>query len=280
MKNNTAIIILIVILSIIALAMIGGFIFLMNFGFRFNFNFNGKEMELVDSVTAKCDTIKKIDFDLSSTDVEIKKSENEEIIIELYSNTEENPQIEKDEDAIRLNEKNAKQSWGFFVNNRRKVVVYIPNDYIGEFDINTSSGDVLSQIDLSRNNAFISTTSGDIKLESICYSTINTTSGDVRVGTGSDSLSIKTTSGDVSIDKVQKDINVKTTSGDIRIEKLNINANSRIEATSGDVTINNNECNCYVEASSTSGDRHINHSDRKSDIVLDIKTTSGDINVN
>ena len=69
-------------------------------------------------------------------------------------------------------------------------------------------------------------------------------------------------------------------SGDINIDELDIKENSRIEAKSGDVTINNNVCNCYVEAETNSGDKSINKFDRKSEIELKIKTTSGDISVN
>ena len=71
-----------------------------------------------------------------------------------------------------------------------------------------------------------------------------------------------------------------TTSGDIKIVTLNIDTESEINTISGDIEIDNNECNCYIDFSTISGDNHIKKSDRKSDLVLKVKTTSGDISVN
>ena len=58
-----------------------------------------------------------------------------------------------------------------------------------------------------------------------------------------------------------------------------IDSNSSIYTVSGDVDVNNHKNNFYVETNTKSGDVNINKIDRKSDIVLSIKTTSGDINV-
>ena len=143
----------------------------------------------------------------------------------------------------------------------KKVVVYVPNNYTGEYEFKLKSGDIKSDIDLSNNKLNIEAVSGDIALS--------------KVG----SSKITTTSGDIEIIELYKNTTIKTTSGDIKMDKLDINNNSFITTVSGDIEIDNNISNCYIDTDTISGDQKIKNSNRKSDIVLKVKTVSGDINV-
>lgn len=282
MKSKDIIILSIVLLSILAILLIVGFVYLLqgNYNiFNIQLDFSDSNMELVDTKEAQADSINNIDFKLYSADVELKKSENENIKVEIYTNKEKNIKVEAIENVFKIEELDEKKSKIVF-NERKKVIVYVPESYLGEFNIVATSGDINSEIDAPGNKFNIVTTSGDIDLNSIGASSIVVTSGDIDINKANDGLKITTTSGDIKISKISKNVDINVTSGDINIDELDIKENSRIEAKSGDVTINNNVCNCYVEAETNSGDKSINKFDRKSEIELKIKTTSGDISVN
>ena len=264
MKSKDLIILAIVLLSVLAIALTVGFVFLLRGNYNIinlRFDFSDSSMELINSKEVQSSLINNIDVKLFSTDVELKKSENENIRVELYSNNDNNLRIEVTEDVVKIEEtENREVRIGF--NNRKKAIIYVPENYLGEFNLVTTSSDINSEIDLVSNKINIVTTSGDIELNNIGESNIVATSGDVWIG------------------KASKTIDIKSTSGDIDIEELDLKENSKIETTSGDININNNTCNCYIEVETTSGDEYINKYDRKSEIELKIKTISGDISVN
>ena len=72
--NNVLKIVLIVILSIFALALIGVMVLLLNSDFRFKIDLSDRNLTLVDSLEAKGSVIEDIKFDLRSSDIEILKS--------------------------------------------------------------------------------------------------------------------------------------------------------------------------------------------------------------
>ena len=299
MNNRSIIITLIVALSVICVSLIVGMIILMKKDINFNFGFNlgSWKQKLVDSIEEEGTMIDKIEFKLYSTDVEIKKSDTDNLKIEYYSAKEEDKFIKKENNTISVNEEESKVICIGICNNRRKVVVYVPSNYSGLYDIKTASGDITSEIDILESKININTTSGDINLKNISSANIYTTSGSIKVNDISDAnivstsgdvyikgetnkIDIKTTSGDIEINKVNKYLNLLAISGSVKINTLNIIDNSSISTTSGDVFVRNNISDCYVEYSTVTGDRNINKSDRKSDIVLKVSTISGDITVN
>lgn len=246
---------------------LGSFI---NFSIDSNYNMN-----VVDSYEAEPESVNKLYMNLKSTDIEIKESTNGKILAEYYSNVDTDFKFEYKDNTISLDEEKEQENHVFF-NSRRKVVMYVPNTYEGEFELILSSGDTKSEIDLSNNKVSISTQSGDISLKSVGESDIKTSSGDIVVDSANTSK-IVTSSGDIVLNKINKTTSIITSSGDIVINTLNIDENSNITTSSGDVVIRSNECNCYIDTETSSGDAKINKSDRKSDIVLKIKTSSGDI---
>lgn len=265
MKNKrlTIILILIVILSAFVITLTSGLVLSLidNNNFNFSFNFINPKMKLVDSYETDINEINRVYLNLQSTDIEIKKSTNEKLLIEYYSNRDNNAKIEYNDNLVKVDEDNYNVSCFGFCNSRRKVVVYVPTTYTGKFDFNTKSGDVNVDADLSNNKVNMYVMSGDIYLGIV---------GDINAST---------ISGDIRVDKIIKSAILKTTSGDILVKKLEIKENSKINTISGDVFISDNQSNCYVDASAVSGDIKINSSDRKSDLVLQIKVISGDINV-
>ena len=264
MNNKNLTIILIVILSFFVIVLTGGLVFLLNngTGFKFNFDFEDKELKLIEEIEKNTDEVNKLYFNVYSTDIKIVKSENDKLLVKYFSNRDNNSKIEYSNNTIIVNDDDYDVSCVGFCNTRRRIVVYVPNLFTDDFEIITKSGDVVSEVNLNSNNVKITTLSGDVKLS------------DTGI------TSISTSSGDVLINNVNVETNISTSSGDVLIRKLNIKNNSNVSTSSGDVIIRNNDSNCYIDASTVSGDQLITNSNRKSDLVLKIKTSSGDISVN
>lgn len=263
MKNNKFAIALIILLSVIVILLTGGMIYLLTGGSNipFNFNFTEKSMTLVDSYTTEVVNVNKINLNLNSTDVEIIESAKENITVEYFSNRDKNAKIEYNNGTIIVDEEKYDTSCIGICNTRRKIVVSVPSTYKTNYEIKLKSGDLRSLIDLSGNNMAISTMSGDIDLTMI---------GDV---------SMATMSGDIEIDKIAGSVAISTMSGDVKIDEFNITSSSAISTMSGDVKIKKLS-DCYVDTSTKSGDVKVSNNNRKSDIVLKIETSSGDISIN
>ena len=281
MKSKDLIISLIVILSVFALSLAGMLLFLLRNGSSviFNFDFGNTNLELIDSKETEPSEINKIYFNLYSTDVIVKDSENEKILVEYYSNRENNPKIELSKESIIVDESKYDVSCVGFCNSRRRVVLYLPSTYEEQIEIETKSGDVTGLKDLSNNNLKIKTSSGDVTLNQTNKVNVTTSSGDINIDK-TETVKATTSSGEIEINTILGKATLQTSSGDVEITKIVLKEDSSIITSSGDVDIENNEGNCFVEVQTSSGDQRIKKSDRKSDVVLNIKTSSGDISVN
>lgn len=299
MNNKRGIISLIIILTILCISLIATMVYLMTNSVDFNFGFvlNPKDLVLVDSYESSDEEeINGIKFSLYSTDIDIKESENSNIKVEYFSSKEKNDKLEVKDNKISLKEEKNKTICFGICQNQRKIIVYIPNASSLTFDIKTRSGDIKSFVDLAESIVNITTTSGDIILENTTNVNLTTTSGDIVINNTNeanlvstsgdiavnegDILNIVSTSGNILINTVTDTLNITSTSGDIKITNLEIVTDSNINTTSGDIKISNNNSNCYIDFKTKSGDNDINKSNRKSDIALNVSTTSGDISVN
>ena len=277
--NKTIKALLIVLLSLIIAILIAILVFFIRGDFSAN-NFNGSQIKLVDSYEADLKTTNKINLNLKSADIEIKNAENEAITLKLYSNTESAFSVDDSEGMLSVIE-NSDSNKYFFVNVQKKIVVFVPEDYKGEYSLNTHSGDIVANNDLSNCIVNTSTHSGDITLNNARDISISTDSGDITISKISNKASISTSNGDIRIDEfiLNEVSDITSSSGDITITTLDMINNLNITSSSGDVNIKNNKSPCYVETQTDSGDVDVDKSDRKSDVVLKIKTASGDIDV-
>ena len=143
-----------------------------------------------------------------------------------------------------------------------------------ELTINTSSGEIQTG-NLKLLNA--SASSGDIEVGTIEETNLKTSSGKITVNS-SNRIQAECSSGDIRINNIRNYCSLKSTSGNIEINTLNITENSSIEAKSGNVRINSKN-DIYVETQTGSGDADVENNNRKAEIVLNITTTSGNIDV-
>lgn len=270
---------LIALLTLIIAALIFVMVFVMENGF-FGMNMAENNMKLVDSCVATLTDTEKINLVLDSADVKITEAitETEKITVKYYSNADSGVKIENNDGTTYIDEtKNDKPQNCF--NLKRRVEISVPAAYIGEYQIVGKSSDVYIENDLTKNAVSISLTSGDVVLNSTGDLNISTDSGDITINKINAKAVIRTSSGDIAIYKAdfKTASEIAASSGDITIDELNMKENVSITTSSGDVAVKENRSKCYVETDTSSGNISVNKGDRKSDIVLTVTTSSGDI---
>ena len=245
----------ITLLSIVCVALVCFMVALIRNGF----SFENMKRKLIYNETYEVTNIEEIKIKSRSSDINIYEADDDKITVKVYGQEKNKVDVTNEDGKLTINLKN-KSTVCFGICLGNKMEIYLPKDYEGSFDIETTSGDIESELK-TYNDYTINVTSGDIELNNV------------------KSLVGHATSGDIEIDKLSSYIDFKTTSGDIDIDEFTVNKNSSIKVTSGDVTIKKCE-NAYVEASAKSGDIDVNKNDRHAEFELKIKTTSGDIEIN
>ena len=253
---------LITLLSILLVFLVGIMIFLFNGKISFDgFNIaTGYSKKLVEE--KEINNIKDLNISTDIADVSVEEKDINNIKVELYS--EKKPIYEITENAgsikIVLKQKD-KVHFGIF-NKFPRIVVYVPTTFNKDVKVEGTTSDVKIG-NFPNSDLNVKATTGDVKVKKISNAKINLTTGDIKIGS------------------VNKSLVLETNTGDVRIDSANLLVNSNITTGTGDVDIDSIK-GCYVEGSTKTGDTNINNSneDRKSDIILKIKTRVGDINVN
>ena len=295
------------ILIIIFLLIILSLVSVMNFAIKNGglYFYSGGYKSIVKEEIYDLEQIDNIDLKLKSSDVKFFVSENNELKIIQYGNNDSKEFEEnKDSNSIQIIDNPINFMFFNFGNNSR-YEVYLPNSYKGNLIVETVSGEItLNNFNLELKKIEIQSVSGDIELDSsfitkeskfktvsgeITINKVNsdeivldTTSGDIEINNISSSDSnITTVSGEISLNYVSNMVKIKTTSGDVEINDLMINKDSKISTVSGEIGINiNRESNCIIKTDTLSGSVHIrNNNYQNGDYELDLKTTSGNIEI-
>lgn len=298
MKNKGKKITLIIVLSIIAILLIGLMIFFIvskNNNLEVSLIGIGDKTEMIFQNEYNPEDFESINVDMSSTAVKIQETNTDKIKVTVYGEKDDKINATINERELSINKENNKVfilTFLYWCN--EEIIIEIPNNSDQDFKVKTSSGDITApdletsdiQFETSSgnivcgniNNGTVKSTSGDITLENGNELTVSSTSGKIKVGKFNKIIA-NATSGDISVTKIEKYCEISSTSGKIDIDTCNITENSSISATSGDVKINNKN-DIYIETETGSGYANIENNNRKADIELKIKTTSGNIKVN
>lgn len=310
MKNKGAKITLIIILVILVIALINFMIYAIvnkNGEFKLSLIGFGDNTAMIFEKEYNPEELNNINVDVSSSNVKIEKADIDKIKITAYGEKEDKIKEVMNENELSITKENTK----IFIFTmlywcREEIIIQVPNNCDEEFNIKTSSGDIIVP-DLEGDNIELKTASGKIQCGNINNGNIETSSGDILIGNGNEvtlkvssgnikagdfnKLSAEASSGDIEIGTISEDAKVKTASGKITLNGAN---KLKAEAISGDIKINSIENNC--EISSTSGniivDRaNINENsfiktnsgnvviNNKNDIYVETETTSGDADV-
>lgn len=287
MKENKALIITNIIL--LGCIIIGLLIFMI-FGLNGKITFWGGENKLIEKLEFN-DINNNVEVDVKSYDIEIIANNNDKIEVEVYGNekTKDNVTITNN-GSLEIKQKRSTLCFGFCRSS--KIIIKLPSNYQGKFNLNTISGDIKSNISFKTLDNNVSTTSGDIKLLDVLKGKITSTSGEITINYLSDGK-VKTTSGDIDITTFENgdisstsgeiDIDnftgfgdIGTVSGDIKINRFEILGNTSFISTSGEIKVKLIN-DAYIIAESVSGDKEIKST--KGEYELRAKTISGDITI-
>ena len=272
--SNALKIVLIILLSIIALALIGILCLLLVRGDKFNFSiFSSRESTTIVE-EKNIEELKNINIDIDYADLEINLSNDNNIDIKLYSEDAKEHSISIEED-INVVFKQEKKIFSFFRKSPR-AVISIPKDYD---KIVTVKGGVLDIKGCGTDKLILNVTLnvGDVKVDNMDIANIKIQTGDVKLDTVND-LTVDSKTGDIKVKNVNKKLDITSNVGDVKIDRVYLTLNSKINNSTGDVKIGKVN-DIYVDGKTNVGDVKIEGGDRKSDIELSIKSHIGDIKV-
>ena len=283
--NKGLAVVITILLTIVLVVLTGLFVFAIKsniFKNGFSFNFHTYSDKIVEKKEFK--EVNDIEVDTDTSDVFVELSEDNKVVVELYSEKEMDYEINNDKDKLYIKFKN-KNKTNFRLGKMSRIIVKIPAEFANDFKVGSFANLTLN-VDISTGDveadklkkADIKVSTGDVKVNKVDDITIKATTGDIHLGENKN-VNIETTTGDISIDKMEGQLNIKTNTGDIRIGTATLSEDSSITATTGDIKVDS-LTGAYVEASSTTGSIKINNNDRKLEKTCTIKTTTGDIRVN
>lgn len=298
MNKKSGTIALISVLSIFIILLISFMVFVIingNKGFlRFGFNSNKISNNLIYEKEYE-NKFDKINIISDASDIKIKKSKDANIKVLVYSENEKMKKFYVDDDtSLNINIEIKKGFNIFWFNNiNSRIEVYIPNDYSKDIDIQNSFGDI--EVDgFINSNIDIVSDCGDVKVDSVnsikvnnSYGDtiikkannidINNDCGDIDIGDAK-TAKLKNNLGDIDIKNIYEYINIEDNCGDISIDNVSLIKNSIIKGDLGDIEIKNIK-DVYIDAKTSLGDISINNNYRKSNIILKIDNSCGDIEV-
>lgn len=279
MKNKGLIIFLIVILSLFALVLLAGMFFLLsgNRSFKF-FDFGSFSTSSVsDKIVYNKEyeqEFKEINIDSDAGDIYIKKANIDEVKVKIYG---EAKQLSVEDDDSLSIKYVSKKCIGFCFNViKSKIEITLPSDYDGNVKIENKYGDTFISEFLDA-NIDIYHHYGDIEIDGVKNGKIVNNCGDINIGTISNA-EVENNYGDIEIKSVLSSLDVNADCGDIEIRKINLEKNSSIKNSFGDIEVGlTNEIR--IDAHTSLGDTKVRNNNYKSDIVLNIDNSCGDITV-
>lgn len=293
MKNRKLIISLIIILSIIAVLLLLFMFGLLtgNFGIS-NFKYNYKvSNELVIDETYDM-SFTKINIDSNASNIYIKNSNDENTKLIIYGD-KENIKVDTSNNVLNISSKEKPCIGICFNRNVSKIEVYLNKDYDKDIKITNKFGDieiadfVNANFDIEENagnisiekgnNVNILSKYGDTKVTTLNVGNIIAKAGDVEVNYAND-IVIDNSLGNIKITTVSNYLNLKNNCGDIKLGSINLKENSSIKDDLGDVKIGKTN-EIYIDAKTSLGDVKINNNYNKSDVILKIENSCGDIEV-
>ncbi len=293
MKSKGLIITLIILLSVIALSLLG-FMFLFINGNMKRPNFLGitkvSTQKILDETYEK--EFQKIEVDSSISDIYFKKSMDGKVRVVIHGEKKElNVEENDNELSIRFREK---KCVGFCFNmTKNKIEIYLPEAYQGNLMLKNNYGDIKvanfnnANIEVDEDCGDVSIASakdivvrndyGDIKIGTVQNANLKESCGDIEVGTV-ENITVKNNYGDISIKKVLNYISAEEDCGDIEIDNLYINKDSSIKNAFGSIEIGTTN-EVYIDAKTDLGDVEIERNFRAAKTILTVRNNCGDITV-
>ena len=273
-------------MAIIALLLIGLMVSVLNGapwtkGWSFD-NMLNKNLKVVSDKAYPSDGIENIDVDFSSDEVKVLLNDTDEIrVIEYMSKTSDKNDLAKadiDNDTFKLYKEDTHFNVGF-MSYYSRVEVYLPKSFSKNLAVETTSGSIKIDNDLTLVNCDLSSSSGSIKLNSLDTDKVSlkTTSGSINASDAINSKDAKfeSSSGSIRLNEVAAEkIDTDTTSGSIHLDETITADTAEFESSSGSINLGEADTD-KITAETTSGSIRIN----KVSGIQNFSSSSGSINV-
>lgn len=243
----------------------------------------------------------KISIDVTITEVVLAPSENDKCIIKCFEEEKLKHSAAVENGTLKIKTIDTRKWYdhiGIAFRNQ-KVTVYLPKNKYDSLLIDTDTGDVEIPKDFSfekikisgdtsgvvcyasaSGDTEISTSTGDIKVDSISTNRINLSSstGNISINSASfmDKTKVKTETGQIQLTDVNcKSIIIKSTTGDISINNVNADESLSVESDTGNVRFENSDA-ASISVKTHTGDVTGTLASEK---VFIAKSSAGDVNV-
>lgn len=184
------------------------------------------------------------------------------------------------------------------------MVIEIPEEFIGKIDVLTESGKINTSELKLKDEAVLSTSSGDITVSRLSASkqisinsksgkingselklndevVLTTKSGDIRVSglSASNRISVNSKSGGIRLDDLSagSDLEIASSSGDIKVSAVNVGGRMSADSESGSIKIEESTVQRDLATTSSSGDIRIRMAQVAQDIT--IQSSSGEVSL-
>lgn len=253
------------------------------------------EMEYVASETS----IEELNLCLVSEDVEIELGNNETIKITYYDDPENSDYIIKENGKkLSMDRKSSSVNINVFTDISEmistadfddyedcKVVVTIPENYAGSYDIGLVSGSIKMSDVPCEKYLNLDTTSGDIDLKNVnCNQTlvIDTKSGTVSLAdiTVNGNMEFDSKLGNLKLTNVavKGELSCDTISGEIAGDNVSVKS-FESSSTSGDIEIDAFTVEKEISGDSISGSFDLKLTDSQQNYDIEVDTISGSVNI-
>lgn len=213
--------------------------------------------------------MKELNFDMSSTDVEVVGSaDTDKVVIKYPESKKQSYSITEENGKVTITEKHDRIfnffrfDIDFFNLKKWTIQIVLPVDSLETLTLNGASGDVdISKLVIKKNLA-LSLRSGDVYLQD------TTVAGET---------SVRLSSGEIELTNiVSKDLYLKATSGDLDVDRVIVANQSTMEVTSGDIVLSQFKAGQKTDLSTTSGDISGSLVGQMIEYTIQSKVTSGD----
>lgn len=191
----------------------------------------------------------------NSENIFFVQGQSDKIIIEEYFGTKRKnnkTQMELIEDTLHIRS-NPAVTFYLFSFESEKIMIYLPKNFAGSIETETSSGNVKAEMKLALNEFKVKTSSGNIKCDEIEASFIQAaaSSGNITIEKAQGKREFATSSGEIYIKDGEGDTKATASSGNIKIH--NASGGMNASASSGNVTIDFVQIKDTIEAKASSG---------------------------
>ena len=158
MKNKGAKITLIIILVILVIALINFMVYAIinkNGEFKLSLIGFGDNTAMIFEKEYNPEELDKINVDISSSNVKIEKADTDKIKITAYGEKEDKIKEEINDNELSIKKENTRVFiFTMLYWCREEIIIQVPNDCDEEFNIQTSSGDIIAP-DLEGDNTLL-----------------------------------------------------------------------------------------------------------------------------